>query len=124
MRRGGTRLLVVDDDDENRVVLGALLTEMGHHAVEARSGRHALELIRSDERFDVIVSDVVMPGMNGMQFAREAQRLSSARIVFVTGNPQVVEDVIVAGNLALLKPYSYEALEHVIDEAIGEARGA
>ncbi len=65
-------VLVVDDDDDNREVLGEVLSEAGHSVVCARDGAEALELLRG-LRPDVILLDLNMPTMNGVEF-RAAQR--------------------------------------------------
>ena len=118
----GTRVLVLEDDPANRDTLCALLAQMGHAAVPVASGEDALRRLESDAGFDVIVSDVVMPGMGGIDFARRARKARpGVPIVLVTGDAEAIESVIADGAIALLKPYSIETLRRVLAEAL-EAR--
>ena len=63
------RVLLVDDDDVTREVLADILAEAGHHVVEAATGRVALDRLRRS-RFDVLVTDVIMPEMDGLELIR------------------------------------------------------
>ena len=58
------RILVVDDDQENREVLARRLERQGHTAIRSHDGEHALALVRS-EGFDLVLLDVMMPGLDG-----------------------------------------------------------
>jgi two-component system NtrC family sensor kinase len=113
------RVLVVDDDYATRQALAALLKQMGHTPLVADRADEALRMLASAEKFDVIVSDVVMPGMNGIQFAeRVRQARPSLPIVLVTGDADALDDVLASGAVALLKPYSPDTLRRVLKEAM------
>jgi signal transduction histidine kinase/ActR/RegA family two-component response regulator len=81
------RLLLVDDDDDVRAVAATILQEAGHEVTEAVDGSTALEILaREREAIDLIVTDFAMPGLNGVDVAREGRRLvPSLRVLFVTG---------------------------------------
>jgi two-component system cell cycle sensor histidine kinase/response regulator CckA len=68
-------ILSVDDDDDLRQLVGEVLTEAGFRVLSAESGEAAMLVLESDEPVDLIVTDVVMPGLNGMALARLARRL-------------------------------------------------
>jgi len=68
----GTALLV-DDEDLVRMVTADMLSDLGYAVVEVASGEEALRLIRSGERFDVLVTDHLMPGISGTDLAREVR---------------------------------------------------
>jgi CheY-like chemotaxis protein len=70
----GLRVLLVEDDDDARQLLGALLENHGVETILASSGTEALALLRS-ERPDLVVSDIGMPGMDGFEFIRQVRRL-------------------------------------------------
>src|SRR3546814_526574 len=72
--RSGRRLLVVDDSPFFRNLLQPLLTVAGYDVVCVESADAALELCEAGEDFDVIVSDIEMPGMNGFEFARKVTK--------------------------------------------------
>ena len=60
-----------------------------------------------------------MPGMDGVELAREAKRLRPhLRVVLVTGHDSAMDHLIAAGNIALLKPYSAQALARVLEEEL------
>lgn len=113
------RVLVVDDDPGNRETLCAALTMLGHMPTIADSGWSAVRLLRTPFEIDVIVSDVVMPGMDGLEFARRARTLRrGVPIVLVTGYSDAVDKLIAGGVVALMKPFSMETLGQVLDEAL------
>jgi CheY-like chemotaxis protein len=116
---GPARVLVVDDDPGNRETLCAALTMLGHMPTIADSGWSAVRLLRTPFEIDVIVSDVVMPGMDGLEFARRARTLRrGVPIVLVTGYSDAVDKLIANGVVALMKPFSMETLAQVLDEAL------
>jgi CheY-like chemotaxis protein len=113
------RVLVVDDDPGNRETLCAALTMLGHMPTIADSGWSAVRLLRTPFEVDVIVSDVVMPGMDGIDFARRARTLRrGVPIIMVTGYSDTVDKLIESGVVALMKPFSMETLAQVLDEVL------
>jgi CheY-like chemotaxis protein len=113
------KVLVVEDDLANQQTLCALLQFMGHTATVANGGNEALRLLHTPIELDVIISDVVMPGMNGIDFAKRARDARPGMpIVLVTGDAYAVDAVIANGSVALLKPYTAETLERVLSETI------
>lgn len=114
-----TRVLVLEDDAANREMLCAVLEQMGYVPVPVDGGDKALQLLATNETFDVILSDVVMPGMSGLDFARRARKTRArVPIVLVTGDADAMESVLASGAVALLKPYSTETLRQVLAEAL------
>jgi CheY-like chemotaxis protein len=78
-------VLVVDDDEDVRPAVVALLESMGHRVLSAASGAEALAIIEC-EALDVLVTDVVMPGMSGYQLAEQARQIRpDLPIVCMTG---------------------------------------
>jgi two-component system, sensor histidine kinase and response regulator len=76
------RILLVDDEPLNLALLRGRLTPLGYELVDASSGEEALELL-AKESFDMVLLDVRMPGMGGMETARRIKQLVSARDGFV-----------------------------------------
>lgn len=80
-------VLVVDDEQAITDLLSRNLLNLGYRAYSARSAEKALELFEG-RRFNVVVSDVRMGGMDGLSFAKKLrERFSGLAIVFVTGKP-------------------------------------
>jgi two-component system KDP operon response regulator KdpE len=77
------KILVVDDDPQIRRVLRTSLTSQGYILTDARGGEEALLKIRED-RFDLILLDVNMPGMGGLEACRQIRAVSEAAIIMLT----------------------------------------
>jgi signal transduction histidine kinase len=84
---GSESILVVEDEADVRSYLVETLRDLNYRVKEAPDGAAALALYDSDPfRVDLLLTDIVMPGMNGRQLAREMQnRLSSLKVLFITG---------------------------------------
>lgn len=81
----GSRILLAEDDGVNRKVAVRLLEKQGHRVTTAGNGREAVELFRK-ERFDLILMDVQMPGLDGLGAARETrefERTTGGRIPII-----------------------------------------
>jgi signal transduction histidine kinase/ActR/RegA family two-component response regulator len=105
------KVLVVDDEPSILNLIQAILTNDGHGVDTAATGQAALELVQR-HRYDVIISDWKMPGLNGMQIFEDLQRHDPAtarRMLFMTGD--VVNDIFQEflkkhGRACLPKPFS------------------
>src|SRR5215210_287587 len=79
----GARILVVDDEPQIRRVLKSALSAQGYEAFDVRSGEDALEAIR-ERRFDLVLLDVNMPGMGGLEACRQIRPTSDVAIIMLT----------------------------------------
>jgi two-component system, OmpR family, KDP operon response regulator KdpE len=77
------RILIVDDEPQIRRVLKASLSSHGYEIHEAKSGEDALQSIR-DQRFDLVLLDMNMPGMGGLEACKEIRRSSEIAIIMLT----------------------------------------
>ncbi|MBN8731706.1 MAG: response regulator transcription factor [Acidobacteria bacterium] len=77
------RILVVDDEPQIRRVLRTTLSAQGYEVIDARTGEEALLAIR-DQRFDLVLLDMNMPGMGGLAACREIRSGSEAAIIMLT----------------------------------------
>jgi DNA-binding response OmpR family regulator len=117
-------VLVVEDDARIRVALQMALEEEGHNVVEAVSGEEALDLFRRAPA-DVVLVDVVLPGMSGLDLCRELRKTSDAPIVMVTARTDTHD--VVAGLEAgaddyVTKPFVVKELAARIRSALRRAR--
>ena len=112
-------VLVIDDESDARQTLVRLLEMIGCSALSASSGPEALQLLKTGAKVDLILADVVMPGMDGLEFAALARAMRPCLpVVMVTGDANAADAVIAAGTLALIKPYSLETLGRVMADAL------
>ena len=114
-------VLVVDDDLLVLDNTAAMLDDLGHAVVEARSGEEALQLLRRMPKIDVVVTDYAMPGMNGLKLAEAiAAERPGTPLVLCTGYAELPGSM--RSHLPRIsKPFDQAALAAVIAEAIREA---
>jgi DNA-binding NtrC family response regulator len=117
------KILVVDDDETDRVGLAAILRSDGHEVMLATGGDHALELYLGSH-VHVVVTDIVMPGRDGLSLIAVLKEVDPrASIVAVSGrSPSKLEASKVYGARVLTKPVDRDGLVAVVREAVA-ARG-
>ncbi|HSC99099.1 MAG TPA: response regulator [Casimicrobiaceae bacterium] len=119
----GARILVVDDDSDGAEAAGKLLETFGCNVALVVSAGEALERIEEGADIDLVFSDVVMPDIDGLEFA---ERLNALRpglpVIFCTGYTSAVEALTDCGAMALMKPYSADVLERVVAERLQISR--
>jgi len=123
--RGTETILLVEDQGEVRQFAAACLRSYGYRVLEASNGEEALRLYReSAERIQITVTDVVMPGMTGMDLSKKLQSLSpDAKVLFVSGyaDSVILRHGVLDSDIAFLqKPYSPAALLGKIRELLGQ----
>jgi signal transduction histidine kinase len=121
---GSVRILVVEDDEQVLHLTSAMLTELGHQVLCARNGTEAIQMLKSDKGVDLLFSDVGMQGMNGVELAREAQRLRRDLKVLLTSG--YAEDVLVRhqalGEFPIIdKPFYQADLARCLRSVLHEA---
>ena len=113
------RILLVDDNEEVGAFAETLLLELGHGVVRARTGAEALALARDDGGFDAVFTDVVMPGMSGIELADALRTvLPDVPVVLTTGYSDEITKAGGAGRPVVFKPYRLETLAGVLDEVL------
>lgn len=121
---GRARILVVDDEATMRRHVLTLLTRLGYDATAAANAGEALECMRGGERFDLLITDVIMPGgLNGRELAEAARELQpDLRVLYTSGYPAEVlaeraGHEIEARHL-LTKPYRKQELQARVEAAL------
>nr|WP_271086364.1 ATP-binding protein [Brevundimonas sp. NIBR11] len=106
----GETVLIIDDEETVRMLVAEVLGDAGYTVIEAPDGPSGLEILRTDRRIDLLISDVGLPGgMNGRQVA-DAARLSrpDLKVLFITGyaeNAAVGNGLLAPGMEVLTKPF-------------------
>ena len=104
-------ILLVDDDETVRETSADMLQELGYTVMQAASGSQALDMLDANPGFDVMVTDIRMPGMSGLELSDvAADRYAELKIILISGYflPQVIN------RRFLQKPFR----THDLDEAI------
>jgi len=123
--RGSEHILVVEDDKMVREIPVNILREQGYEVVEAGSGDEAINILEGGASFDLLFTDVVLPGgMNGADVAKEATRLQpDIKVIYTTGyaeNAVVHNGKLDAGVTLVNKPYHRDELLQTIRETLDE----
>jgi PAS domain S-box-containing protein len=124
-RRGSERVLVIEDDEPLRRIVTRVLETLGYSVIEAENGEKALSLLAEHElSVDVLLTDVVMPGMNGREVAeRFVQARPETKVLFMSGytDDEVLRrGVSGAGAPFLQKPFTPDELATKLREVMGD----
>jgi len=116
------RILLVDDDDSVASAVEAMLEELGYQVVRAADAGEALTTLDQDQGFDIVLSDMVMPGeMGGIDLAREiARRHQGLPVVLSTGYSDAAAIAVRERVRLLTKPYRLDSLAAELDAAVAE----
>jgi signal transduction histidine kinase/ActR/RegA family two-component response regulator len=123
--RGGTEtILVVEDNPHVQAIARRVLAKLGYRVLAASSGEEALAVLNTgDARVDLVMSDVIMPGMTGPELCRQLSvRYPGLRVLFTSGysNDAIVRHgVLEPGTMFIEKPYAPPALARKVREALG-----
>ena len=116
---GTGRILIVDDDEDVRSTLGAVLTAEGYEVLEARNGLHALQQLMHKPLPRAILLDMTMPVMTGFEFLelkKEDPRIQSIPVIAITVHARVAE---LPGVVAVAhKPFDLHELLKVVRDVL------
>jgi CheY-like chemotaxis protein len=116
-------ILVVDDDPDVREVAVSSLESFGYRLLAAENGLAALDLLKGTERVDLLLVDMAMPGMNGVEVIRRArERHPGLRAMLVSGYADIAAFSPAEGDLVLQKPYRLAQLADSVAEALRRER--
>jgi signal transduction histidine kinase/CheY-like chemotaxis protein/putative methionine-R-sulfoxide reductase with GAF domain len=118
--RKGRTVLVVDDEELVTSLIGGILEGEGYDADFVSNGEEALSMIR-EGGYSVIVCDIKMPNMNGMEFYRRVRETDpglAGKMLFMTGDPstETLDFIISTGNRYLSKPFKIEDFKEALRE--------
>jgi two-component system, cell cycle sensor histidine kinase and response regulator CckA len=122
---GTETILLVEDDDSVRKLTSSILVDRGYHVIEASNGNEALN--KASEypgEIQLMVTDIVMPGMSGFELAvliRQARQ--AINVLFISGyaNDDIVQNNLIDPTTLLQKPFTSSSLAHKVREMIDAA---
>lgn len=122
------KILIAEDEKMVATYLAAVLEDLGHEAYVSPNGEHALETLQNNDGFDLLITDMKMPKMDGRQLVEsilKQKELADIPIIIMSGYVGIVEidDLLKAGAEAFLtKPVSLKDLEEYVDHALKSRR--
>jgi DNA-binding NtrC family response regulator len=123
MMEGNSRILIVDDDKGIRELLSSLVETEGFRALTAGDGEMALKMIRSEDP-DLLLLDIVMPGMDGMEVLRQVKDIDrELPVVLITGYadvPGAVKAMKAGAYDYLPKPFNNQEVIRIIQRATAD----
>ena len=118
----GETVLIVEDDPAVRVLVSAVLSELGYGFVEAGDADGAMPILDSEQRIDLLISDVGLPGMNGRQLAEIGRQYRpDLKVLFITGYAEhaaVRGGFLDPGMQMITKPFTFDLLTAKVREMI------
>ena len=105
------QVLIIEDDADIREGVRILLESENYHVKEAENGKKGLELL--EDSTDLVILDVMMPGMSGLRTCEEIRKISNVPVLFLTAKAQESDKLIglmAGGDDYLAKPFSYAEL--------------
>lgn len=125
--RGNETILLVEDEEKIRRAAVEVLNILGYQVYEASDGWHALEFVQQfNKKIDLLLTDVVMPRMNGKDLAEKVKMLHpEINVLFMSGyNDEIIDQhgVLESGVNFLNKPFSPTTLAQKIREVIGQKK--
>ena len=120
--QNGETVLIVEDDPAVRVLVCAVLSELGYAFVEAGDARSAMPILDSAQRIDLLISDVGLPGMNGRQLAEIGRQIRpELKVLFITGYAEHAAargGFLEPGMQLITKPFTFDLLTAKVREMI------
>ncbi|MCW8859561.1 MAG: ATP-binding protein [Deltaproteobacteria bacterium] len=119
------QLLLVEDDDMVREITKAMLADIGHKVTVTKSPLEAIALFESNPGFDLVLTDVVMPDLNGLEMANRLKEIEpKLKVLFMSGYTQNIianHGILKEGINLLQKPFSSSVLANKIDEIMASS---
>ncbi len=118
-------ILLVDDDDPVRAVTAAMLQDLGYRVRDVADASDALAILDSDRGIDLLLTDLVMAGMNGAQLAAAARtRRPDLPIVFISGYADQLGGAVGPDDRLVRKPFGVADLHQAIEAELAARQSA
>jgi DNA-binding response OmpR family regulator len=125
------RILLIEDDDAVRHLLGLTLNHFGHTVIEARDGKEGLELFR-EAKIDLVITDIVMPKKDGIEVLMKLLEIQIPMVKVIAisggGRQSAIDNLRLAKFMGaaklLAKPFSNEELMAAVNELLAGGRAS
>lgn len=115
-------VLVIEDDDSSRDVLARFVVSLGYEVLQAADGEAAMAHIEARNDIALVLSDVRMPGMSGIDVLKVLRvKRPWTKIVLITGDAGSIDELLASHAIAVLKPYDFDVMGRVIADALGRS---
>nr|WP_260432212.1 response regulator [Zymomonas mobilis] len=121
---GSGKILLVEDEETVRNVASFGLVRQGYEVLTAENGEEALSILRKNPEIDLLISDVVMPGMDGPRLGSEARKIKSdLPVLFISGyaEEQLRRSISLEHVAFLPKPFSIQDLAVAVSKVLKKA---
>ncbi len=124
--KGSGRILVIDDEDQIRLLLSEMLAGLGYTTVEKKNGAEAVDHFRDHfKEFDAVIVDLVMPGMSGNECIKALKRIDPCGRIIISSGYNLISDTqqVLSKGIAgfIQKPFDPGELARVLSEALATA---
>ena len=120
--RGSETVMLVEDEEMVRTLVKQVLTWHGYRVLEAPTGEEAIKLVERHEHFDLILTDVIMPGMSAIDLVKLIQvKRPDVKVIYMSGytDHAVVRNGLLSGQVPFLqKPFAPDRLAHKVREVL------
>ena len=120
--RGTETVLLVEDEEMVRTLVRQVLTWHGYRVLEARNGEEAIKIIERNEPIDLLLTDVIMPGMNAIELVKLVEtKRPKLKVIYMSGytDHAIVRNGLLAGDVPFLqKPFAPDRLAHKVREVL------
>lgn len=113
------RILIAEDDSSMRQFILMALENAGHETTACADGIEACNALQSNKEFDILLADIVMPGMDGIELSKKAKALHpDIKVMFITGFAAVAQGKTDEDEKLLSKPFHLNDLVQRVDELL------
>jgi two-component system, cell cycle sensor histidine kinase and response regulator CckA len=120
---GSETILLVEDEESVRQLVRETLASKGYHVLEAENGEAGLAAANGETKIDLVITDVIMPGMGGRELVQElAKTRPQTKVLYLSGYTEdaiVSEGTIESGTAFLQKPFTLQNLSRKVREVLG-----
>ena len=117
------RILVIDDDNDVRQLVCRMISDKGNDVLEAANGKEGMQIVKSEPKIDLVITDLIMPEQEGLETIKELKKdFSHIKILAISGGGKIdVQNYLplargMGADLALSKPFARQDLLNAIQE--------